>query len=188
MCGSPSYSYQLKFKPIWRNLQTGMAFLLQISWDPPSHFVFGDGKPNGLVPVVWVLENAVSCLVKKVEVRGGGRGGSSTWSLWKPVKINWKKLLKIQDADQMYLQARPHPAPIAKVTAKLQIYAEGLGDGKWDKSIWILLFHLLWPWAIKGLESLFYVFSWLPHWQGIWSHLNKPPRSHSCNNTLSNIS
>lgn len=114
--------------------------------------------------------------------------GSCTWSLWKPVKINWKKLLKIQDADQMYLQEWPHPAPIAKVTAKLQIYAEGLGDGKWDKSIWILLFHLLWPWAIKGLESLFYVFSWLPHWQGIWSHLNKPPWSHSCNNTLSNIS
>lgn len=30
----------------------------------------------------------------------------------------------------MYLQERPHPAPIAKVTAKLQIYAEGMGDGK----------------------------------------------------------
>jgi hypothetical protein len=30
----------------------------------------------------------------------------------------------------MYLQPRPRPALIAKVTGKLQIYAEGLGDGK----------------------------------------------------------
>lgn len=146
MCSSVSWRYHLKSKLAWERLQVRVAFPLQTSWEPQSQFVFGEWKLNGLVPVVWVLENAVTCLVKKVAERGGGRGGSCTWSLWKPVKINWKKLLKIQDADQMYLQARPHPAPIAKVTTKLQIYAEGLGDGKWDKSIWILLFHLLWPW------------------------------------------